>query len=448
MKKLGLGIGIAALIILSVLYYLNLSETEQRQTIELNHLQEKVSQQLAQMQTNGFDIFDRQMEKEKEHFFITIVDPGQASAYLTQRGLRITPEEAEELKDLKFSVDLLYLNNIFSLDIYPVALPPYLKNAITKENESNILTQLEELIKRKVFFMHVELDHSGTAFKGHIKDIDETLQDEKAVNIQLFGLHFSGNIKEEKIVKFEQTFKRAYLYMSGEINETISGLQSSYSLTGPTVYDYTSQYSIDQIKSAEDPDNTLLAESLIVNSTSKAENGLASETLKANIKNVDILYEKEKIGFKTLVLDMNISNIDVSALDRLQNIDTKKEKEVDSLIETFVAKNMHLTISNLSAQNVVLRGKEMGGFNLDANLDIDQSLDIYRLNIQPKHAMNKMSGDIHISISKEVLTILKEDPEFMILYMMYRPKRKLGQRIYDIKIGDGELKINGKKVDF
>ena len=109
---------------------------------------------------------------------------------------------------------------------------------------------------------------------------------------------------------------------------------------------------------------------------------------------------------------------------------------------------MHLTISNLSAHDVVLRGKELGGFNLNADLDIDQSLDIYRFNIQPKHAAKKMNGDIHLSISKEILTMLKEDPEFMILYMMYRPKRELGQRIYDIKIGDGEIKINGKTVDF
>lgn len=446
MKKIGLGIGIAVLIILAVIF--SLKDTEKKQVIELGQLQEKVTQQLSQMQANGFTVDDRQMQKEKEHFFITIVEPEPASAYLTQRGLRITPEEAEELKDLKFSVDLLYLDNIFSLDIYPVALPPYLKNVIAKENEANVLAQLEELIKRKVFFMHIELDHEGTTFKGHIKDIDETLQDEKAVKMQLLGLHFSGNIKGEKIVKFKQTFKRAHLYISGEVDETISGLKSSYAITGPTTYDYTSEYTIDQIKSAEDPDNTLLAENLTVHSTSKAHNGLARETLKANIKNADILFEKEKIGFKALVLDMNISNIDVAGLDTLQTIDRKKEKEVDSLIETFVAKNMHLTISNLSAQDVVLRGKELGGFNLNADLDIDQSLDIYRFNIQPKHAAKKMNGDIHLSISKEILTMLKEDPEFMILYMMYRPKRELGQRIYDIKIGDGEIKINGKEVDF
>lgn len=90
----------------------------------------------------------------------------------------------------------------------------------------------------------------------------------------------------------------------------------------------------------------------------------------------------------------------------------------------------------------------MGGFTLNADLDIDHSLDIYRMNIQHKHALNKMDGDINLSISKEILTMLKEDPEFMIIYMMYRPKRKLGQRLYHIKIGDGEIKINGKAVDF
>jgi hypothetical protein len=446
MKKLGWGIGTALLIILAVIY--SLKDTEEKKSIDLNHLQEKVTLQLTQLKASGFTVSDRVMQKEKEHFFITIVDPELASAYFTQRGLRITSEEAEELKDLPFSVDLLYLNDIFSLDIYPVALPPYMKNAITQEKDANILAQLEELIKRKVFFMHVELDHDGTTFKGHIKDIDETLQDEKAVKMQLLGLHFSGNIKEEKIVMFEQTFKHARLYMSGEVDETISGLQSSYALTGPTAYDYTSTYSIDQIKSVEDPENMLLAENLIINSTSKAQNGLARETLKATVKNADILFDKEKIAFKTLVLDMNINNIAVTGLDKLQNIDSKKEKEVDSLIETFVAKNMQLTISNLSAQNVVLHGKEVGGFNLDANLDIDQSLDIYRFNIQPKHAAKKMNGDIHVSISKEILAMLKEDPEFMILYMMYRPKRELGQRIYNINIGNGEIKINGKKVDF
>jgi hypothetical protein len=90
----------------------------------------------------------------------------------------------------------------------------------------------------------------------------------------------------------------------------------------------------------------------------------------------------------------------------------------------------------------------MYGFSLNAKMDIDQSLDIYRLGMKPKHALNKIDGDIHLSVSKEILTILKQDPEFMIGYMMYRPKRMLGQRIYNINIRNGSVKINGKPVEF
>ncbi len=446
MKKLGIGIAILVVIIASVIYYLN--DVEEKQIEALNALQEKVTIQLTQMQKNGFNITDRAMEKEKEHFFITIVEPNKASTYLTQKGLRVTPEEAEELKDLKLSVELLYLSDIFSLDIYPVALPPYIKSTITKEDDTKILAQLEEMLKRKVFFMHVDIDHAGTTFKGHMKDIDETLQGEKEVKMILEGLQFSGSIQEEKIAAFKQTLATVSLYMSDETDISISDLESSYLHVGPTTYDYTSEYSIGKIESSQAPDGTLIANNLSFFSTSTVTNGLATEKLKANAENMDAVYGKEKIGMNTLDLDMNISNLDVEALEKLQNIDPNKEKEVHALIETLVSKNIHLDIANFSADKVILRGKEMGGFSLQANLDIDKSLDIYRLNIHPKHVLNKMFGTIDISLSKELLNLMKEDPKAMMIYMMYRPKRNLGQRLYHIKIGKGEVKINGKAVDF
>jgi hypothetical protein len=68
--------------------------------------------------------------------------------------------------------------------------------------------------------------------------------------------------------------------------------------------------------------------------------------------------------------------------------------------------------------------------------------------MKSKHALDKIDGDIHLSMSKEILTMLKEDPEFMIGYMMYRPKRSEGQRIYNINILDGSVKINGKLLEF
>ncbi|TNF44808.1 MAG: hypothetical protein EP216_01345, partial [Epsilonproteobacteria bacterium] len=112
MKKLGAGLGILLLIIVSVIYF---NSSQEKQVEALNKLQQKVTLQLTQMQENGFNITEREMQKDKEHFFMTIVEPHKASVFMTQRGLRLTPEEAEELKDLKLSVDLLYLSDIYSM---------------------------------------------------------------------------------------------------------------------------------------------------------------------------------------------------------------------------------------------------------------------------------------------------------------------------------------------
>jgi len=447
MRKLGLGIALLVVVIASLFFYLK--DAEQKQMAALNKLQEKVTIQLNQMQKNGFEITQREMQQEEEHFFISIIEPDKASAYLTQFGISVTPQEAEELKGLKLSVDLQYLSDTYSLDIYPVEVPPYLKSVITGEEDQRILTQLEEMVKQKVFFMHLDVDHSVTTFNGHVKDIDETLQGEKGeVRLELEGLQFSGKIKEEKIVAFKQSLVKVLVNMGEEVTLSISNLENEYVHVGPTMYDYTSEYSIGKIESSETPEGKLIANNLSIYSSSTVTNGLATETLKANVENIDVLYGKEKMGMKTLTLDMNMSNLDVEALEKLQKVDKTQVKEMDALIEKFIDKNIHIEVPHFSVERITLRGKEMGGFTLHADLDVDRTFNIYSAEMKPKYALKKIDGDIFLSMSKELLDVIKEDPKAMITYMMYRPKRKLGQRIYDIKIGDGELKLNGKPVKF
>ena len=446
MKKIGIGIVLFLLVIASVIFYMN--DQEQKKRAVLNKLQEKVTLQLNQMQKNGFNITDRKIQQEQEHFFITIVEPDKASTYLTQFGLRVTQQEAEEFKGMKLSVDLQYFSNLYSMDIYPVTLPSYLKNTFTTQEDKNILAQLERMVKERVFFMHIDVDHSVTDFKGHVKDIDETVQAEQKARLQLEGFKFSGTIKEEKITTFKQSFDTLQMHTNQEVDISIFDLKNSYVHVGPTIYDYTSEYKIGEIESSETPEGKVIASDLTIYSVSKVTDGLATETLKANIGLVDLLYGEENIGMNTLMLDMNMSNLDVAALENLQNIDKTQSKEVDTAIETIIAKNIHLDISNFSVEKMKLHGKEMGGFTLHADLDVDRTFNIYSAQMKPKYALKKIDGDIFLSMSKELLNVIKEDPKMMLTYMMYRPKRELGQRLYHIKIGDGEIKINGKAVDF
>ena len=444
MSRKKLGFGLLVLIIVAILYYFNHTENVKN----LNTLQEAVNVQLTEMQTNGFTVSDRELKKDSEYFVIQINDPKKAALFLTEKGIQTSIEDAKELTGIQLGTDVTYLKDMITLELSPLTLPTYLKTAFTTENDQKVLTQLEDMIKNKAFFMHVDIVHSTTTFKGYIKDINEKIEGEKEIRLTLQGLHFSGDIKREKIVRYMQRFDTLHLYMSDELNRTISGYQSHYALTGTTAYDYTTDYSIENIKIAEASEGTLFADTISLHSTSTVTNGLATETLKTKIKNIDLLFEKEKFGMQTLDMDMNVSNLDIDTLEKLQKTDPNKEKEFDAHLETLVSNNMHVDISNLSVDKVTLHGKEMYGFTLDAKLDIDKSLDIYRLGMKPKYALHKIDGDIHLSLSKEILKLLKEDPEFMIGYMMYRPKRSLGQRIYNINIMDGSVKINGKPLEF
>jgi len=444
MSRKKLGFGLLALIIVAVLYYFNHTENVKN----LNTLQEAVNVQLTEMQTNGFTVSDREIKKDNEHFVIQINDPKKAALFLTEKGIQTSVEEAIELTGVQVGTDVTYLKDTIALELYPLTLPTYLTTAFTTENDQKVLAQLEDMIKEKTFLMHVDIVHSTTTFEGYIKDINEKLEGEKEVKITLQGLHFSGEIKKEQIVKYMQRFGTLHLYMSDKLNRTISGYQSHYELTGTTAYDYTTDYSIEKIQIAEEAEGALFADTISLHATSTVKNGLATETLKTKIKNIDLLFEKEKFGMQTLNMDMNISNLDIDTLEKLQKTDRTQEKEFNAHLETLVSNNMHVDISNLSVDKVTLHGKEMYGFSLDAKLDIDKSLDIYRLGMKPKHALHKIDGTINLSLSKEILTFLKEDPKSMLFYMMYRPKRSLGQRIYNINIMDGSVKINGKPLEF
>ncbi|GIU01077.1 hypothetical protein TSL6_15830 [Sulfurovum sp. TSL6] len=444
MGRKKLGFGLLVLIIVTVLYYFNHTENVQN----LNTLQKALNLQLTDIQTNGFTVSDRQIKKDTEHFVIQINDPQKAALFLAQKGIRLTVEETKELKGIQIGTDVTYLKDMIALEVYPLTLPTYLSTAFTTENDKKVLAQLKDMIKKKIFLMHVDIVHSTTTFKGYVKDINERIEGEKEVKLILQGLHFSGDIKKEKIVKYMQRFETLHLYMSDALNRTISGYQSHYELTGTTAYDYMTDYSIKKIEIDEEAEGTLLADTMVLHSTSTVKDGLATETLKAKIKNLELLFEKEKFAMHTLHMDMNISNIDVDTSEKLQKTDPNKEKELGAQLEALASNKMHLAIPMLSVKKVTLHGKEMYGFTLKATLQLDESLDIYRLGMKPKHVLQQIDGDLHLSFSNEMLTMLKEDPEFMIGYMMYRPKRSEGQRIYHINIMDGSVKINGKLLEF
>ena len=147
MNQKKLGFVILGLILVAALYYVidgYLQTTEQ-----ITKLKQQVNVQLTEIQANGFSLSVREIQKKKEHFVIRLDDPKKASVFLTQKGIQVQLEEAEELKGLKLGVDLVYLSDTIALELYPVALPTNLKTILDKEKDQNLLVQIEDMLKKK-----------------------------------------------------------------------------------------------------------------------------------------------------------------------------------------------------------------------------------------------------------------------------------------------------------
>jgi len=441
LKKLGLGI--LGLIVVAAIYYFTLGSSQVTQ-----RLQKQLDAELSKLQTQGFSVSDREVKDDKEHFVISLDEPKKAAAFFTQQGIQFNVEEAQELKGFKLGVDVAYLSGTVALELYPAALPTHLKTSMTKENDKKILAQIEKMIERKTFLIHIDIGHDATTFKGYMKDINETVEGEQEAKLSMQGLRFSGEFKDEKIIKLKQTLNTIRLYMSDGININLSGLQSNYALTGTTAYDHTADYSIEKIKINGNTEVALLANNVSLLSTSSVKNGLASETLKTKIKNIEVAHKREKIGLQTLIFDMKVDNLDVDIFEKLQKIDPDNKEEFDALLQKLISNNVHLEISTLSADTVTLHEKEIPGFTLHSKMDIDKSLNIYRLNINPMHALDKIDATLKVSLSKALLDVIAEDPKAMIACMVFKPKKVLDKRVYDFNLKNGSLRVNGKSILF
>jgi len=437
--------GIFGLISITAIYYfMPLVIQANKKLDQVTAFKNQLNRQLAQIRANGFTLSKR--DKEKELFLIRLDDPTKASEYLTRKGLRVTSEEAQELKGLQLAVDLAYPNDILTFDLYPVTLPETLRSNLTQENNKQLLTQFEEILRKKTLFAHIDVDPISNTFKGTIKDINETLKGRQEAQFILHGFHFSGDIKDEKIVKLTQTLQTLYIYIEGMLEGTILGLQHNYALTGPTVYDYKEVYTIEKARINEAPEVELLAEGIFMRSTSSANNALTFETLQTKIQKIDLMLEKKPFSIKEFSLEMNISNIDKGMLEAFKKSDADDNKRLDTAAQKIDSHPIHIDIPLLGVEKIRHEDKEIDGFTLYSHIDINNPFDISDFNTNPTHALSKMDATIELSLSKELLELFKEKPETLLFYMIHKPKIVSDQNIYDIHLKNGFLQINGKAL--
>lgn len=443
LKKVGLSLlGIVAV---AAIYYFTSGSKQLT-----SQMKAQLNKELATLQTEGFSIEARETGEKKEHFILTLDNPSKAVTFLNTQGAKLSADDLNILKGSKIGVDVTYLANTYSavsFDIYPIALPTALLSSDIDKEDKKALQKIETLFKKKTFLIHVDVNKLGTAFKGYMKDINELIDKEDNTSLIVSALKFNGELKNDKLSSIKQTFKTFSLSSANHaFNMQMNNIASEYILTGDSRYDYKTHYDIKSMLINVKDLFDLQINNMSGDSTSTVKNNLVSMGAQTKIESILFKEGLKESLLKTLMFNMKADNFNLKALEKLEKLDSENQEEVLAVLKELITHGIHFEIPNFSVKEIVLKNKKLDGFKLSTAFDIDKSLDISMLQQNPMVALNAINANLHLTLSNQLFGFLAQQPQAVLVMMMFQPKDVNGKKVYKIDLKDGSLTVNDKKA--
>lgn len=438
MKKSGFGI--IGLVLVAALYYFIAGSAQVTQEIK-----NQVNNELTTLQQNGFGVNDREIKETEEHFVLSFDDPAKITSYLSAQGVQVTQEDILAFKGLKIGVDAKYLKDSYSalsLDIYPVGLPQSMLQEIEEEDKAT-LERIKKMMADKTLLVHLDFNKLLTGFKGQIKDINETFEEEEKITFISQGFKFEGDIENEKVKTVRQTLKLFSVEADKELTMKLSNFTSNYTLTGPSPYDSKSGYSIGKIELQGESEFSMLMKDLNVNAVSSVKNDLLKSSIITKTGVIELTEAQKKYKMNDILFDFHIDNLDIISFEALQGLDVNDEQAINALSQKILSKGITMSIPNLSVKKISENGKTMDGFTLSSSLSIDKSFDINAASQDPLALLNALSSKTNISVSNKLFARIAQEPRAMMVLMLLPPVEKEGKKIYKIEFIKGKITING-----
>jgi len=439
MKKFGFGL--IGFILIAAIYYFTSGTTR-----IVQEGKQRIDRELDILQQNGFSVKERKSDKRKEHFIVSFDEPEKIIHYLNIHGTEMTIEEARALKDLQIGIDATYLpesSSALSLDLYPVSLPKNMLEDLNDE-EKQLIDHIKKMFERRALLLHIDFDRLFSGFKGYIRDINETIEEEsQKVTIAAKGMTFKGSIEKGEIRRFSQKITLLSLDAGKELQARIDHISGSYLITGTTLYDATSHYHTGSIMLKTEPNIQIHIENIDNTIKNRVNNGLAQSSMKNKAGLIEISHAQQRYSIREIILDLTLDNLDIGVLEALQKTDPEDEVRIRQLTQQLLSKGIVLTLSDLSVGKITEKGIETEGFEMNGSIAIDKSLNINAASQNPMLALNALQIRTHISISNELYSLIVEDPRAMIFMMMAPPASQKGRKIYDMDFSNGKLKVNG-----
>ena len=446
MKKLGLGL--IGIILAAGLYYFTAGSEKLTEEMKV-----RVNTELTMIEQNGFAIEERKVEAKKEHFVLSFDNPEKVMKFFKKQGSDVTLEEVKSLSGMKLGVDLSYLKDGYSAlsaDIYPLTLPDVITTVPDMNDEDKaFIAHMNEMLKRKVFLVHVDFNKLLSSFKGFIKDIDESYMAKKEVKFTLKGATFSGEIAEDRIHKLAQELKTLTLALGDDFTFKIAGQKSDYQLKGKTLYDSVYNYSLENIEVSGKQNLetfSVTAKKIQGDNETSVLNDLASNKINVNVEDITIEENKEHNQLKNMHFSFNIGNLDMNVLKKIEDTDINDEAAINQLIQELISKGITMDIPNFEVKKLEYAGKEIDGFTLTSSFKINASANFAAIQANPLAALSAINTKTKLVLSDALFKLMAQQPKMMMLAMVIQPKVVNGKKVYEIELKEGKLIVNGSPV--
>ena len=403
----------------------------------------------------------------KKHLIFAVEDTQKFVAYLNQFSDAQLPAYIDALVDgAEVGLDIKYSNIAFSdalsIDIYPNTLPSKIAADIKKE-DADLFTYIDTLLKDKAILYHINYDIINDAFDGYIKDLDKSysLKNKTKISLLLKGTSFYGEglvIAPDTLSSKIDTLKLSLEDIDESILIDLSGFTSSSVFESKTTYATTVKF--DKVswsaKSIDVPNVSLDMTNLSFDFSSNAQDIKADFYTKTSFDTLSLNTAQVTINTQKFNYDLALRGVDKEEYIKLLTLISKAkaspsqslEKEINITMLDLVAKGFVVDVADFSIKELsTLKTTNLGGLSIKAKLIVKEDKNLAnKMKTNQMSIIQNMDLDLNFIISELMYTKLAMLSPALSMAQGFAQRVK-ENFVFDIKLKDSKLSVNGKTVN-
>jgi len=429
-------------------------------------IESKLDENINKLSSNGLEIKNQKTDSgylnTSKHYEFAVKDSQKFINYLSELLNQQIPSYGDSFfKDSVVGVDLKFSNvpvlKTTSIDIYPISLSEKIMQDI-KNEDTDFANFIQSFLAKKGLSYHVDYDILSQDFKGYIKDVKESYayKADSKIDFELTGSTFFGNGNLISPNFLDSNTKKIYTYFSSSSDEVKISLNNmSTSLKFESITSYTSSLDFNSldidIQSKNKNDSKIDIKNILFDFSSSTDGTKAKFSSKSSFEKFDITTKNESIYMKNFNFDTTLDGIDKDSYEELNVLlrkssnlnDNTLSLKMQKLIEKLFLKGFELNIKDISIENIRLNKNDLGTSSLKSNVKLPQNAVTSK--VRPMELINKIDIDMLINISKPMFKVITNSTPILAISQGYA-KDNGNSLVYDLKVKDGSVTVNGKKV--